>query len=152
MNNWIVVANSARARVLREAESVGRDGTRRLSYETVADLVHPQSRQKGVDLADDRPGQIEGVGHGLGSSSYEPRTNPRDREHDRFALRLARFLDEGLNSGRCAGIVLVASNPFLGELKAHLSEAAGQAVIRTIGSDYTGLPERDLIERLRHHD
>lgn len=141
MKNWLVVANAARARVL-EAQDDG-DG-----YLHRADLVHPQSRQKGIELATDRPGHVEGVGHGLGSAAYQPRTDARDREHDRFAQQLAKLLNDGVADGSCAGLVIVASNPFLGQIKAHLSEQAHKAVLRTVASDYTTLGDAELAQRL----
>ena len=47
-----------------------------------------------------------------------------------------------------AGLVLVASNPFLGELKEHLDTQSRQRVLRTVPSDYTSLDERELAQRL----
>lgn len=143
--NWIVVANASRARVLEEAD-------RRGQYTHVADLVHPQSRQKGVELANahggDRPGHVEGQGHGLGSAAYLPRTDPREREHDRFAREVAAALNDGVAAGRCAGIVLVASDPFLGQVKAHLDAQATKALLRTVASDYTTLRDDELAQRM----
>jgi protein required for attachment to host cells len=141
MTKWLVVANSARARVLEDSGVAG-------DYKTVADLVHPQSRQKGIELGDDAPGRVEGSGHGLGSAQYLPRTDPREREHDRFAREVAAVLDAGVADGRCAGLVLVASNPFLGHLKGHLGEQAGKLLLRTVASDYTTLSDADLAQRL----
>lgn len=141
MKNWLVVANAGRARVLEESGNPG-------IYVHRADLVHPQSRQKGIDLGDDRPGHVEGTGHGLGSTSYEPRTGVREREHDRFAREVATLLNEGVAGGQCVGLVLVASNPFLGHLKTHLSDQAHKAVLRTVPSDYTSLSDDALAERL----
>lgn len=143
MKNWLVIANAARARVLEESDT-------RPGYVHVADLLHPQSRQKGVALAGDRPGHAhaEGVGHGQGSTSYVPRTDPREREHDRFAREVAQLLEEGVAAHRCAGLVLVASSPFLGRLKSHLGEQARKAVIRTLDADYTALSEDELAQRL----
>jgi protein required for attachment to host cells len=141
MTNWLVVANSARARVLADSGIAG-------SYETVADLVHPQSRQKGVELGSDAPGRVEGAGHGTGSSQFLPRSDPHEHEQERFAQQLAAMLNAGVADGRCAGLVLVASNPFLGHLKAHLGEQASKHVLRTVPSDYTTLSEADLSERL----
>jgi protein required for attachment to host cells len=141
MKNWLLVANASRARVLEETDTPGR-------YEHVADLVHPQSRQKGSELARDRPGHVEGTGHGLGSTAYVPSTDPREHEHDLFAHEIANMLDAGVASGRCAGLVLVASNPFLGQVKQHLGEAAQKLVLRTVPSDYTRLSERELAQRL----
>lgn len=141
MKNWVVVANAARARVLEET---GQRGV----YQHRADLVHPASRLKGSALGNDRPGHVEGIGHGLGNASYQPRTDPREHEHQRFAAEVAATLAAGVAAGDCAGIVLVASNPFLGHLKAMLNEAVTKRLLRTVASDYTGLSERDLAERL----
>lgn len=139
MKNWLVVANASRARVL---EDDGEGG-----YTHCADLSHPASRQKGIELGHDRPGHVEGTGHGLGSASYEPRMDPREREHDRFARELARYLGDGVAAGRCAGLVLVASNPFLGHLMEHLHTQARKAVLRAVPSDLTALDDRELAQR-----
>ena len=141
MKNWMVIANAARARVLEES------GKPR-AYTHIADLVHPQSRQKGEELAYDRPGYAEGSAPGTAGAVYPPRTNPRERERDRFAQELARMLDQGIADGRCAGLVLVASSPFLGHLKAHLGVQARKAIVRTVDADYTALRDSDLAERL----
>jgi protein required for attachment to host cells len=140
--NWLVIANASRARVLEEADEPG-------AYTHVADLVHPQSRMKGEQLNRDRPGHVEGVGHGLGSGAFLPRTDPREREHDRFARELASALNHGVAEGRCAGLVLVASDPFLGHLKSHLNVQSRKMLLRTVASDYTALRDDELAQRLR---
>jgi hypothetical protein len=43
---------------------------------------------------------------------------------------------------------LVASNPFLGQLKAGLSKSAGKLVLRTLPNDFTALTDLELAERL----
>jgi protein required for attachment to host cells len=141
MKNWLVVANASRARVLEASDRPG-------AYTPVADLVHPQSRMKGGQLASDRPGHVEGIGHGLGSSAYLPRTDPRVREHDRFARQVATALNDGVAQGRCAGLVLVASDPFLGQLKSHLGAQSRKLLLRTVASDYTALRDDELAQRL----
>lgn len=142
MKNWLVVANASRARVLEASDRGG-------AYAHVADLVHPESRQKGSALGGDRPGHVPGPGPGgIGSASLDSRTDPREREHDHFARELAALLDQGIAAGRCAGLVLVASNPFLGHLKQHLGGQAQKAVLRTVAADYTALTERELAQRL----
>ena len=145
MKNWLVVANAARARILEEGDP--RPGKRR-AYVHVADLVHPQSRQKGVALGRDRGGHAEGASPGLAGAAYMPRTDPREREHDRFAQEVAHMLDKAIATQRCAGLVLVASSPFLGQLKAHLGTQARKAILRTLDADYTALDENTLAERL----
>lgn len=141
MKNWLLVANAARARLLEETQESG-------VYVHRADLVHPQSRQKGIDLQADRAGHVLGGNHTPGGAAYEPRTGVRDHEHDRFAQEIAAVLEAGIASGDCAGIVLVASNPFLGHVKAHLGERARKAILRTVASDYTSLRDDELHERL----
>lgn len=141
MKNWLVVANASRARVLEESD----DGN---GYVHVADMVHPESRQKGLALGRDRAGHVQGTGHGLGSTEYLPRTDPREREHEQFARELAATLNAGVAGGRCAGLLLVCSNPFLGRLKGALSEHARKAVLRTVASDYTSLTEAELAQQV----
>lgn len=140
MKNGWVVADASRARVL-EAEGN--------AFTHVADLVHPQSRQKGAELAFDRPGHVPGKqAHGTGSSALDPRHDPREREHDHSAREVAAALNDGVAAGRCAGTVLVASNPFLGLLEQHLSEPALEALLRTVAADYTARDGRELAQRL----
>lgn len=143
--NWTVVANAARARVLEESDRVGR-------YVHVADLVHPGSRLTGTRLAElhggDRPGHVEGVGHGTGSAAYQPRTGPREREHEHFAREVARVLNQGVAGGRCAGLTLVASDPFLGALKSHLSVQARKVLLRALPTDCTTLRDEEVAQRL----
>lgn len=141
MKNWLVVANAAKARVLEEAARPG-------AYIHLADLVHPQSRQKGTALAGDRPGHVNSLGQRSGGTAYPSRTDVREREHDRFAREVAQAVNDGVAGGQCAGVVLVASNPFLGHVKAHLSEPARKALLRCVASDYTALPDAELAQRL----
>lgn len=143
--HWLVVANGARARILAETEAPG-------GFRHVADLVHPQTRQKAVELADsrgaDRPGHMPGAGHGPGGAAYEPRTHPREREHDRFAREVADAVNRGVAAGECRTLTLVASNPALGEIKGHLSQEAHKRLQRTVAHDYTALREDELARRL----
>lgn len=138
---WLVVANAARARVLEQTDRPGK-------YAHVADLVHPQSRQKGVALASDRHGHAHAEGQGLAGTSYAPHTDPREREHDRFAREVAAAVNDGVAQDRCAGITLVASDPFLGHLKSHLSIQARKLLLRTVAADYTTLRGDELARRI----
>jgi protein required for attachment to host cells len=58
-------------------------------------------------------------------------------------------LNHGVAEGRCAGLILVATNPFLGRLKHHLGEQAQKLILRTLSADYTALDEPELSERLQ---
>jgi protein required for attachment to host cells len=141
MKNWLVVANASRARVLEET---GEQGV----YAHRADLVHPGSRLKGTELGDDRPGHVTGPGRGPGGAAFDAKTDVRERERERFAHELAALLDAGVAGGECSGIVLVASNPFLGHLQASLGEHARKAVLRVVPADYTTLRDDELAQRI----
>ena len=104
---WIVVANAARARL---CEYDPRDG----SLTEMADFVHAPARQKGSDLASDRPGHAE-KGQASVRTSFEPHTDAHHKERVHFARELAQHLNEAVVQGRCPAVALIASNPFLGE-------------------------------------
>jgi protein required for attachment to host cells len=140
---WIVLANASRARIFAVDGGPGRPVE-------VTDLVHPASRQKGSELGQDRAGHAErhGADSGQGGASFDPRTDPRQKEHVQFAHELAATLHDGVTGRRCKALLLVASDPFLGELKACLSAATRPAVVRSVPKDLTGLALPELHERL----
>jgi chemotaxis receptor (MCP) glutamine deamidase CheD len=61
---------------------------------------------------------------------------------------VATVLNDAVGAGSCAGLVLVASNPFLGHLKRRLLPQAHQRILRTVAADYTALHDRELAQRL----
>src|SRR5512139_3871650 len=101
---WVVTANAARARVWERQ----RHGD---VLSEVADLVHPQSRRKVSDLADDKTGHSErGTGDsGHGGTHFEARTDPQHKEHEQFAREVAAQIDQAVAAGRCESLVLLAS-------------------------------------------
>ena len=137
---WIVLANAARARIF---EAQGERKPRE-----VAGLVHPGSRLKAGALTHDRAGHCERLGSDGGGSSYQPPTDPRQKQHQRFAHELAQAVHEGVSGRRCDTVMLVASNPFLGELRSALSGAVRPAVVDCVAKDLTELETPDLQRRL----
>ena len=138
---WIVVANAARARL---CEFDPRDA----SLTELADFTHPASRQKGTDLASDRPGHAE-KGQASVRTSFEARTEVHHKEHANFAREIARHLDLAVAEGRCPKIALVASNPFLGELRVQLGGVAAKTVVATSATDLTHCALPELTQRVR---
>jgi protein required for attachment to host cells len=140
-SEWIVVANSSMARLLKRASADE-------PLVTVEVLQHPQSRMKASELGDDRPGH-EASDFSAGGNRFEPRTDARRKEHDKFAHELAAHLERGLVAGAFGSFSLYASNPFLGELKAALSPALQKALHQAVDSDYSSLDLGELERRLR---
>ena len=137
---WIIVANAARARL---CEYDPRDG----SLTELADFVHAAGRQKGSDLATDRPGHAE-KGQASIRTSFEPHTDVHRKEREHFARELAEHLNEAVLQHRCPAVALIASNPFLGELRARLGDAAAKAVVATAATDLTHCDMAELTRRV----
>ncbi len=140
---WIVLCNASRARICE-----GKDDSAELRE--VADFVHPQSQLKGMDLGTDRPGKVmrsTGDG-GSGGTALDPRTDLHQKQHEAFARQLASYVDDAVKARRCEALLLVASNPFLGELKAQLTPACEKALKGTLPNDLTALTLPELTRRL----
>ncbi len=137
---WIVVANAARARL---CEYDPRDG----SLTELAGFVHAQGRQKGSDLGTDRPGHAE-KGQASVRTSFEPHTELHAKEREHFAHELAQQLDDAVAQKRCPAVALIASNPFLGALKAQLGAAATKVLVATSPTDLTHCDMAELNRRV----
>jgi protein required for attachment to host cells len=137
---WILIANASTARCFEKQT----DGALRLLDE----FAHPDSRKPGATLGSDRPGHIEGEGHGLGSASYQPRVDPKSWEHEKFAKELAAYLNSGVAAHRCERVFVIASNPFLGQVKAHLDAQSGKRLAGGVAADLTAYDGRELKARV----
>ena len=80
-------------------------------------------------------------------TSFEAPTEIHHKERAAFANELAKHLDLAIAQGRCPALALIASNPFLGELKARLGPASAKAVVATSPTDLT----RCTLRELTHH-
>jgi protein required for attachment to host cells len=139
---WILVANSARARCFECSADRG-------GLDLLSSFECPQARAKGGQLTSDQVGYEEMIGHWRGSTSLGQRASPRTLVRDVFARDLARFLSAGIAAQRCSALVILASLPFLGRIKAHLSPSAEKALMSAIGRDMTGLDPSAVAERIR---
>jgi protein required for attachment to host cells len=138
---WILVANASLARLFTRDSPTD-------ALIPLATMEHPESRLKGSELADDRPGH-EASDYSIGGNRFEPRSDVRRREHERFAREIARRLDRGHATGAFDTLWLCASSPFLGELKAQLSDAVDRRVQVALDSDLTTFDLVEIEQRLR---
>jgi len=135
--DWVLVANAARARCFERDPENG-------ALRELDSFVHPASRLKGRDLADDRGGQVR---KSAASTQFAPHTSPHDKELEAFARQLAAHLDEAALAHRYARLVVVGSNPFLGHLHAALGAAARQ-LAAAIALDLGAFRGADLEDRV----
>jgi protein required for attachment to host cells len=139
--NWTLIANATYARLFQHEG----DGPIVL----VASFSHPESRSKISDLVDDRAGH-ERSDRSYGGTSYEPHTDAKRKEHERFAVQLAEYLEHAALQNTVASIAIFASSPFLGELKAHLGGATQKLVSGTHDVDLTSVGVTELKRRIEH--
>ena len=141
-NEWILVANASVARLFSRASDKG-------PLLPLHSFEHAESRLKASELADDRLVHDSNDWR-PGGVSFEPRMDPRRKQHLKFARELAQRLDQGLAGGDCGRITLYASSPFLGELKGQLSPAAKKVLRAAVVVDLTSYGLRELEERIAH--
>ena len=135
---WVLIANSARARLFERDADNG-------AMRELAAFVQPSVRARGSALADDRPGQAM---KGAARTQFEPHTDPHEREQRRFAHELAHRLEEGALAHRMGALMLIASDPFLGMLRAELGHGARALPGRHAARDLTALQGAELEHRV----
>lgn len=139
MKSWILVADSASARVY---EALTPDAPLTL----VEQHSHPQSRAHGRDLTTDRPGR----GHPMAGASrhgMEPPTDPTAVEAERFAAEIAALLRDRRLAGDYDRVHLIAPPAFLGMLRQELDEATRAVVASESDKDLT----RHDVTQIRAH-
>jgi protein required for attachment to host cells len=135
---WVLLANAARARLFeRDAEN----GAMR----ELESFVHPLGRAKGAELASDRAGQAM---KGQARTEYAPHTEPHQREQQRFAQELAQYVEQAALAHRFDAFVAMASDPFLGYVRAELGRALHGLPHRHVARDFTPWQGAELEHRV----
>ena len=137
--DWIVIANATRARILARERGE--------PMAVVKTFSHPEGRGKVSDLADDRAGHGSSD-HSWGGSAYPPRIDAKRKEHERFATELGAWLERAAEQDTYRSLALLASSPFLGELKAELGPAAQRLLTVTHDVDLTAVGPAELEKRI----
>lgn len=133
---WIVVAESARARIFAVPE------TGRRLHE-ITDLSHPESRLHDTELSSDLPGRTFDS-HGQGRHGMEQATGPKEQHALAFAAEIARHLERGRHEGSFDSLVLIAPPGFLGLLRSELDKVTRRAVIGELDKNLLGADEETL--------
>lgn len=139
MPTWILLADEVRARLL---ESVREDAP----LVERAGFMLPAHRH-GARPARGEPQSAapDGAPAERGETVPAPADDPL--ESRRFAYEIADILDEGRAHGRYARLLLVGPSPFLGTLRAVLSEGVQMRISATLAREGGG----DDLGALREH-
>lgn len=127
-DQWVLVIDGARARLLRRAED-----THRLAV--VWEETSSKAREKASDLMTDRPGRAFESGVSERRSAMAPRTDPKRHAKDLFASRIATRIERELPAR--ARLILIAAPATLGEVRARLVPDLRRRVVREIDKDLT---------------
>lgn len=138
---WVVVADSARARLFRSEHANG-------ELTEVRDFLNPEARMAPHELVSDREGRVSVGGdtarrHGVGDDDV---TQPTLRR--RFAAAIADELGRLRCKGELTRCYLVAEPKVLGELRTALDAATAECVAGTISAGLVKHSVKDIRQSL----
>ena len=125
---WIVVADSARARIFRSDQ-------RAQDWELVESLEHPEARAHTPELVTDMPAMERGA-------------LPKEYEAKVFARQLARRLERAFDAHEFRHLVLVAPPEMMGLLRQSLEAPVAATVADEITKDLSQLRQDELEDRI----
>jgi protein required for attachment to host cells len=144
MKTWIMVADSARARLF---EIGVKDG----QLFEVGGYANPEAQIKPSELAHDRLPRT----HESASTvrhAKEPHTDPHDKTAQKFARGLAEILEQGRTAHNYTRLLLVAPARFLGQLRHELGDQVSKLVAKSISKDYSRADAAEIKAMLDAHD
>lgn len=140
--DWTLIANATTARLLQQQG----DGP----MVVIRNFTHPQGRTKVSDLVKDHAGR-ESTGRSFGGgAAFQPHTEVKHKEHERFARELAEYLEHEALQGKFGKLQIFASSPFLGELKGQVGDATLKLVAGAHPVDLTAVGVTELKRRIAH--
>ena len=137
MNTWILVASASEAYLYSSKDVYAGE------LQLLEELKHPESREKGVELASDRPGHYA-TDHSA-RSAYE-KSHPKEEAAEVFAIQLARLLKDGNYNHDYEQLIFIAAPHFYGLVNKHIDFKVDKFI--HIPKDYTKYDQRELISRL----
>ena len=140
---WVLVADGARARIVRDALSPGEP------TDKDEDLVfNSQPRQLRAIMAD-KPGRSF-ASTGARRSAMEYHGDPVREEDRAFAAMLAETLHRHFLAGDFDQLAIAAAPQMLGDLRQACPESIRKVTVAEIPKDFTKLPMDELRETIRN--
>jgi protein required for attachment to host cells len=144
MKTWILVADSARARLF---ETGAVDG----DLQEIGGYANPQARTKPSDEGHERKPRVQESASSA-RHAIEPHTDAADKSAQSFAHGLAEILDHGRIEHDYTRLLLVAPPRFLGQLNSALDRQVAKLVVQTVGKDVTKASPTEIRQMLDAHD
>jgi protein required for attachment to host cells len=141
-NTWILVANSAEARILELGASWG-------DLDVKATYSNPDGRAHEGDLVTDRGAAVlESTGQGQRRYTAA-KVSAKEHASDVFARKLASALQRGRVNNSYNDLVLVAPPPLLGKLRTVLDATTLECVSYEINKNLAQLSPNQLSDALQ---
>ncbi|WP_172959708.1 host attachment protein [Thiomicrorhabdus aquaedulcis] len=135
---WILVANSAQARVFKTQDSTA-------PWHEIADFSHSEARLHERDLDTDVSGRNRtplGGGH-----VFDEIISPKEQENIYFANQIAHYLHDALNQNQFGLLYVVSAPEFLGQLRQLFGEQLQKQVVLSVDKNLV----TDSVQNIRAH-
>lgn len=144
MKTWILVADSARARMFEMGMKNGQ-------LLEVGGYANPEAHSKPSDIGRDKPPRAQ-ESASPARHAMEPHTDPHDKPALKFAQDLAEILEQGRLAHSYTRLVLAAPPRFLGQINHALGAQVSKLVAKTISKDYSRADADEISAMLNAHD
>jgi protein required for attachment to host cells len=136
---WILVANASAASLyINEGP---KKGLRKLR-----EFAHARSRAKLAELITDH--SAHGRSGASRRAAYQPATDPRATEAERFASELKDALETGRQQQHYQRLIVCAAPQFMGRLRHHFGVPLQRMLTDCFEKDYTKADPRSLTRKL----
>ncbi|WP_159587477.1 host attachment protein [Chelativorans xinjiangense] len=134
---WILVADGAQARIVRELTRDPETGER------LEDIVHRMQHKPLRQIMSDRPGRAF-ASHGARRSAMQYHADPVRERQRQFAAMLIDELEKHHAAGALERLVVIAEPRMLGLIREALPPALKPLVVEEFGKDLIKLPTEKL--------
>lgn len=140
---WLITANTNSCRIFQYDK-------KSKSLTLVKELIHNESRLKGIDLESDKPGHYLTTSSAHGT--FQPHKEPKEIEVDHFAQNIAKELDQGRRTNQYEKLILAIPPHMHGLLNQHLESHVKNCINLNINKDYTHLTEKEILEAMKKNE
>lgn len=138
---WVVNTNSSACHIYDYQKSP-------TQLTLIKELSHPQNRHKKSDyLTSDKAGRYKT--EMSAASGWEPHTDPKVVEIEKFSREIAKELDHGRNQHNYEKLIVIAPPHMSGVLLEHLNKHVKELIVNTIQKDLQHLSKNELLDFLK---
>ena len=137
----IIVADRTKARIF-QYQGVGKD------FLPIHTLEHPEGRLKNKDIDSDAPGKSFSS-FGQGSHDMPRENSAKEKEDQRFAADIAKYLDQKRKTDGLQRLFMAAEGGFLGLIKGAMDKDTLAIVKNTLSKDYGKIPDSEITSKFK---